>query len=317
MKKIKFVGALIVLLLIILAFFSKYISTQNSTNINLLKTINEQKAFTQEISKNIFYIYKNNSASTKELDKIIKAFIENMNNNDNGLERVESKEIKEQTQRIVLLWNEFYFLVQNFRDKSKLNNPYSNIILEKIVNDIYKKNLVLVMEFNKLIRIHKEYFDSVKERNKFIQIFLFAILLTLLIYLFTQLQDLLLFMQKFLQTSKKIIQRSTVRGIEPIELNPKLDAVSKASNDFNFLIHKIDEAVELSQCSMQNTTDALEQIEKNIEDLLELIDTMDEQNSLDKELIKKENIMIEALEEVSSSMQKLQILKKNLEKFKK
>jgi hypothetical protein len=317
MKKIKFVGALIILLFVVLAFFSKHIAMQNSANINLLKTINEQKAFTQEISKNIFYIYKNKSASTKELDKIIKAFIENMNNSNNGLEKIESKEIKEETERIVLLWNEFYFLVQNFRDKSKLNNPYSNIILEKIVNDIYKKNLILVMEFNRLIKIHKKYFDSVKERNKIIQILLFVILLTLLIYLFTQLQDLLLFMQKFLQTSKKIIQRSTVRGIKPIELSPKLEAVSKASDDFNFLIQKIDDSVNLSAASLQNSTESLEQIEKNIEDLLELIDTMDEQHSLDKELIKKENIMIEALEEVSSSIQKLQILKKDLEKFKK
>jgi methyl-accepting chemotaxis protein len=124
-------------------------------------------------------------------------------------------------------------------------------------------------------------------------------------------------MQKFLQTSKKIVQRSTVRGIKPIELISKSETVSKASDDFNFLIQKIDDAVSLSVASLQNSTESLEQIEKNIEDLLELIDTMDEQNNLDKELIKKENIMIEALEEVSNSIQKLQIIEKHLEKFKK
>jgi hypothetical protein len=318
MNKIKFVALLILVLLITLAFFSKYISMQNSDNLNLLKTINEQKAFTQEISKNIFYIYKNKNASTEELDKVIRLFIENMNNHDNGLESIESEEIKQETQHIVLLWNEFYFLVQSFRDKKKLeNNPYTNIVLEKIVNKIYKKNLKLVLEFNKLIEIHKKYFDAIKERNKFIQIFLFAILITLLIYLFTQLQDLLLFIQKFLQTSKSIVQRSTVRGVEPITLKPKLDVVSKASDDFNFLIQKINKSIDLATESMQNSTQSLEQIENNIEDLLELIDIMDNENSLDKELIKKENIMIEALDEVSSSIQKLQILKKSLENFKK
>jgi hypothetical protein len=318
MNKIKFVGALIVVLLVILALFSKYISTQNSTNLNLLKTINEQKAFTQEISKNIFYIYKNKNSSTKELDKIMRLFIENMNNHENGLESVESEEIKRETQHIVLLWNEFYFLVQSFRDKSKLeNNPYTSIILEKIVNKIYKKNLRLVMEFNRLIEIHKYYFDAVKEKNKYIQLFLFAILFTLLIYLFTQLQDLLLFIQKFLQTSKGIVQRSTVRGVEPITIKPKLDAISKASDDFNFLIQKINESVNHATESMQNSTNSLEQIESNIEDLLELIDIMDENNSLDKDLIKKENIMIEALEEVSNSLQRLKVLKQNLENFKK
>jgi len=317
MNKIKLVGALILAVLILLAFFSKHISTQNSNNLNFLKTINEQKAFTQEISKNIFYIYKNKDASTKELDKIIRAFIENMNNHDNGLDSVESQEIKKETQNIVLLWNEFYFLVQSFRDKSKIDNPYATIVLEKIVNDIYKKNLILVIEFNKLIKIHKQYFDGLKEKNKFIQISLFTILLILLIYLFTQMQDVLIFMQKFLQTSKSIIQRSTVKGVQPIELKPKVDAVSKASDDFNFLITKINQSIDLSIESMQNSTNYLEQIEKNIEDLLELIAAMESDGNLDKELIKKENIMIEALDELSSTSQKLQILKKNLENFKK
>ena len=317
MNKIKFVAALILILLVVLALFSKHIATQNSVNLNLLKTINEQKAFTQEISKNIFYIYKNKDASIKQLDRSIALFIENMNNRDDTLHSIDADELKKETKQIVILWNDFYLLVQNFRDKNRMSSPYGSIILEKIVNDIYKKNLELVTEFNKIIVMHKRYFDTIKERNRAIQITLFIIILALLLYLFTQLKELILFMQKFLQTSRNIIQKSTVKGVQPIELDPVSSDISEASEDFNYLVQKINNSMEISMQSMQQTTDSLEQVEENIEDLLELIATMHEQKNLDKELIKKEDVMIEALEELSSASQRLQTVQKNLKNFKK
>ena len=317
MNKIKFVAALILTLVVVLALFSKHIAKQNSTNLNLLKTINEQKAFTQEISKNIFYIYKNKDASTKQLDKTIQLFIENMNNKEDTLDTIDDDALKEETKQIVLLWNDFYLLVQNFRDKNKMSNPYGGIILEEIVKDIYNKNLKLVTEFNKIIAMHKRYFDTIKERNRVIQIILFVTILLLLLYLFTQLKDLILFIQKFLYTSKKIIQKSTVKGVEPIEIDPSLGDISEASGDFNYLIQKINNSMDVSLESVQRTSDSLEQVEENIEDLLELIAIMSDKNSLDKELIKKEDVMIEALEELSNILQKLQTVQKNLKNFKK
>ena len=317
MNKIKFVAALILTLVVVLALFSKHIAKQNSTNLNLLKTINEQKAFTQEISKNIFYIYKNKDASTKQLDKTIQLFIENMNNKEDTLDTIDDDALKEETKQIVLLWNDFYLLVQNFRDKNKMSNPYGSIILEEIVKDIYNKNLKLVTEFNKIIAMHKRYFDTIKERNRVIQIVLFVTILLLLLYLFTQLKDLILFIQKFLYTSKKIIQKSTVKGVEPIEIDPSLGDISEASGDFNYLIQKINNSMDVSLESVQRTSDSLEQVEENIEDLLELIAIMSDKNSLDKELIKKEDVMIEALEELSNILQKLQTVQKNLKNFKK
>jgi len=82
MNKIKFLSALIFVLSIILALYSKYMAQENDVSLNLLKVINEQKAFTQEISKNIFYIYNNKHASTKQLDESIAAFVENVNHKE-------------------------------------------------------------------------------------------------------------------------------------------------------------------------------------------------------------------------------------------
>jgi len=317
MTKIKFVGALIFILSLFLALYSKYISTQNEANIKLLKTINEQKAFTQEIAKNIFFIYRNKDISVKQLDESIKSFVHNMNNKDEILDEISSKDIKKESEKIIYLWNDFYLLVQKFRDAYRVQNGYTNLVIEKLVRDIYDKNLKLVVKFDKLIKMHKKYFDEVNNKNKIIQIILFIILLVLLVYFFTQLKDLIKFIQKFLNTSKKIVQKSTVIGIEPIKETTNIVDVTQAVDDFNFLVEKIDKSIDYSSESIQNTSNSLECIEKNIEDLLELIETMDEENKLDKELVKKEDILIEALEELSSSLQKLKSFKINLSNFKK
>ena len=318
MTKIKLLGALIFILSIILALYSKHIATQNDANLVLLKTINEQKAFTQEISKNIFYMYKNKDASTKQLDESIKSFVKNMNQREELLNEIFSDDIELQTDKIVKLWNEFYLLVQKFRDISKVkSNTYTSIITEKLVRDIYDANLKLVVEFNKLIEMHKEHFDAFMNISKAIEIVLFVLLLGLLIYFFTQLKDVIAFIQKFLNTSKKIVKKSTVQGVEPIETLTNVEDVSQAVNDFNFLVEKIDKSIDYSSEAIENASNSLEMIEENIDDLLELMETMDKQNSYDKELIKKEDILIETLEELSSSLQKLQKLKKDLSNFKK
>lgn len=317
MNKIKILSVLIFVLSLILALYSKHVSEQNDANLRLLKTINEQKAFTQEISKNIFYIYNNRHASTKQLDESIKAFVQNVNNKEEILQDLDNADIQGQIQKIIELWNNFYLLVQKFRDINSIHNGYINIIQEKLVNDIYNANLDLVVAFDRLIAMHKEYFDSVKEQHRAIQITLFITLLILLVYLFTQLKDILGFMQRFLQTSKKIIQRSTVKGIKPINTEVNVKDVFKAANDFNFLIQKINNSIDISEGSLQQSIDSLEAIEKNIEALIDLIAAMQTDGALDKELIKKEDILIETLDELSLSAQKLQNLKENLDNFKK
>jgi len=317
MNKIKIVSALIIVLLIALAFFSKYAAEEEKNNRELVKIVDEQKAFTQEIAKNIFYLYKNQNSSFEEFDKSLRHFVQKMNSKKDLFDQQEAEEIKIETDRIALLWNDFYLLVQNFRDKSKIRTPYTQLLLDKMIHDIYRKNLNLVEALNRLIEVHKNYFNTVKKRNQTIEIILFSLIITLLLYLFTQLKEIILFMQKFLKISKNIIQKSTLKEIEPIELTPKVDLVCKASNDFNFLVEKIIQSIDISTKSMQNTTASLEQIEKNIEDLLELIAVMDDENSIDKELIKKEDILIESLDAISSSVKKLQKLQDNLQNFKK
>jgi len=312
-RKIKIIGALTFFISIILIILFNHINTQNAQNSNLIKTINQQKAFTQEISKNIFYISKHKDASTKQLNDSIKYFLSNMENRDDNLQEITSHEIKQQSLKIMKLWNEFYISVQRFKDQKKITTTYSNILLEKTVVDIYNQNLKLVVEFDKLLKISKEYINSQLSTYKNIQYSLFLVLVFLLLYLFTQLKSLLEFMQKFLNTSKKIITNSSIQELKRIDIDTKTEDVSEATSNFNQLVQNINESVEFSSQYLEHSYKSLEIVENKIEDLMELIYAMEDNKQIDEELTKKEDALIQSLEELTSSAQKLKNLKTDLE----
>ncbi len=313
MTKIKIVGAFIFILSIVLAILFNYTSRQNNFKNEFLSDTNTQKAFTQEISKNIFYLYKNKDASYNELDNYIKKFSQHMNNKDQTYSKVSTVQIDKQNKIIIKQWNEFYLSVQNFRDQSKTTAAYSNIILEKTVNDIYNKNLMLIVNLNKLIELHHSYFDSKLTNYKTIQSILFASLVILLIYLFTQIKVILSFIQKFIHTSQKIKTNASIKDLAHIKVDNNSSEILKATNNFNFLVDKIDKSINNSTLSIQHSIQSLEIIENNIEDLLELVDTMDENGNIDKDLTKKEDTLIQSLEELTTSQHNLQALKADLD----
>ncbi|MCK9492249.1 MAG: hypothetical protein M0Q24_09165 [Sulfurimonas sp.] len=313
MTKIKVVGILIFILSITLGLLTSQISKQNRSNNNFLDLLNSQKAFTQDIAKNIFFIYKNRNTSTKELDTSIKIFVQNMKDRQGLIEEGKSVQITNKTQNINLLWNNFYLLVQTFRDKSKITSPYSNILLEKMVNDIYHANIELVVKFDELIKMHNTEYEKNNHSSRTLQYTLFVVLVMLLFYLFTQLKSLLYFMQKFLLTSKRIITNSSIKELEPIKVKNDNKEILQASNNFNFLIEKINRSIENSSHSIEHSFSSLYQVENNIENLLELIYTMQESLPIDKELTKKEDALIDSLEELTTSAKKLQDLKSDLD----
>jgi len=315
MNKIKIVGALVFTLSISVAILFNYVNEQNKISTTLLDTINKQKAFTQEIAKNIFYIYKNKNASTVQLDQSIKSFISNMNSRDTKLEKINSTAIKTQSDKILLLWNNFYLEVQKFRDLNKTTALYSDILLEKHVNNIYNINLDLVVEFNKLITIHKTELQNKLTNYKNIEYLLFFLLVMLLIYLFTQIKVILSFVQKFLITSKKIISNSSVKELKPIEeeTTSSNTSIIDATDNFNFLVKKINSSVKHSSLSIEHSYKSLESLESSIEDLIELLYIMENDKIIDKELTKKEDAIIQSLEELTTSTQRLKELKIDLD----
>ncbi len=312
MNKIKVITILIFIVSIFLIIISNSISKNNKINNNILATINKQKAFTQEISKNIFYIYKNKNTSPSQITSEVKYFTKDINNNKDK-DSFLSNDITKQNHKIISLWNKFYLKVEAFKNLKKVKTAYSNIILDKILKDIYNLNLKLVVEFDKLIDIQQTKFQTTMKTKKTIQYILYLILLLLLLYLFTQQKNTITFIQKFLNTSKNIIKNSTIRELKPIEADGVNEEILQATNNFNFLVQKINTSIENSSQSIKHSYNSIEFIEKNIEELLELFYEMQDNKEFDKEMTRREDILIQSLEELTTSATKLQNLKKDFD----
>ena len=303
MKKIKIIGALIFILSITLALLFSHTSKEIANHSIILNTINEQKDFTQEISKNIFYIYKNQSNSTQTLDDSIKKFLKNMKDKEH---------YSQNSIQIIKLWNTFYLHVQHFRDQIKNKSIYSNILIEKSIKDIYNTNLELIIEFDNIITTKQKNFNNRQNIYRIVQYMLFGILVLLLLYIFTQIKIIMTFVQKFLSASKSIIKNSSIRELKPIEIDNTISDISQAKNNFNTLVIEINSSISYASHSIEHSCKSIEIVEQNIEDLVELIYTMNE-TARDKELRKKEDAVIQSLEELSTATRKLKNLKDDLD----
>jgi len=302
MKKIKIIGAFIFIFSVILAFMFNYTEQENTIHKKFIKNIKDQKDITQDISKHIFYIYRNKDTDTTSLTNSIKSYLKNINNRENELHK---------DKNIIKLWNNFYLQVQHFRENIKIRSTYSNILLEKNINDIYNINLKLIIEFNKVIKNEENKFSKIQNILIKIQYILFATLVLLLLYLFTQLKSLVSFVQDFLFKSKDIIKNSSIKELKPINIDDKNYDVFKAENNFNTLVSKINISVKNSTKSIEHSHKTLEILELHVEELLDFIYDMNN-NKTNNELRQKEDAIIQSLEELSSTKQKLKNLENDL-----
>jgi len=302
MNKIKIVGALVFVLLIVLAVLSGFIANENRENSASLNFIHEQKAFTQEISKSIFYTYRNGEKESKTLDVAIKKYITNAKVNETEFT---------QNRVITTLWNIFYADVQKFENQQKITTGYNSVITAKLVNRIYHNNVLLVNEFDKLIALKQGKYNDDIDTYKQIQYVLFVVLILLLIYLFTQVREVIEFIHKFSKTSNSIIKNATIKGVEPLEIKPKESKLKEITKNYNQLVARINSSIEHTSKSINITTKSLEEVEQNIENFMELLATMEDKQS--DEVLKKEDVVIEVLEKLGSLNERLNQLRVELD----
>jgi len=298
MNRIKVVGGLIFILSVALAILSNSIAKQNRANIISLERITDQKAFTQEVAKSIFYLYQKRDSSSKIIEESISKFLER------------DKEIF-YNQKITKLWNRFYAKVAQFRKEQTLLTPYSSIVSDRVVNDIYNINIELIVAFDRLIETKESAYHQSIEKFKKIQRVLFISLIILLIYLFTQVREVIEFIHKFSKTSNSIIQNSTIKGVEPLEIKTKEIELKEITQNYNHLVERINSSIEHSSKSINITTKSLEEVEQNIENFMELLATMEDKQS--DEVFKKEDVVIEVLEKLGSLNETLKQLRVELD----
>lgn len=260
MNKIKIIGILILISSLTLAIISHYIYKQNNINNSLVDTMNEQKAFIQDISKNVFYIYKNKDCPTKQLDKSINNFLNNMNKR---LKSISSNLVKRQSDKIIILWNQFYQNVEKFKKQNKVITAYTDILLEKTVKDTYNLNLILVIEFDKLIYLHKQQHNNILRNYTNLQYGLFIILLFTLSYL-------LIYMSKITNNINILIKKidTTIKSIVQIENN--VEIVLESIDEDNLEQIEKEDAIIESLEELINSQIKLKNLQINLENLIKL-----------------------------------------------
>jgi len=301
MRKIKIVGGVILLLSMILIVLATLIVQEHQKERSILSFISEQKSFTQEISKSIFYAYHRDEHATAVLDETVKRYLDHVRLTDIEIPPRES---------ITLLWNIFYADVQQFRNQQRVITGYNSVVTAKLVNRIYHNNVLLIQEFDTLIEEQQRFYTQRLKRYKIIEYLLFGILIGLLLYLFSQIHWVMAFIQKFSRTSREILDNASIEGLHPIEVQGADALLGEAQANHNLLVEKIDHAIAHADHSMLQSTQALEEVARHIEDFMTLVSSMQEEQS--EILFEKEDAVIDSLETLMSLRQKLKHLRKDL-----
>ena len=298
MKKIKIIGFFIVVVSILLIFISHTISQLQEQEKSALSVVEKQKSYTQDISKAILYTQRHQKTLPKGIDKTIYDLF-------GTLHRGQADDRK-----IDRIGQEFYRLINEFKYLYVKNIPYYTTIMEKEINDIYKKSMELIMALNQRAATIKQYYEKEIHRYRLFQYALFALLLLLLVYIFTQMDEVIRFVQKFTRTSERILEKSSLKGLEPMELGTHNTDLSVATHNFNTLVSNIDSSIKIATDSTAHTAEMLESVEENIELLLSLLYEMSEDER--ESLYKKEEAIIESLEKLMELTSYLKKLKKEL-----
>jgi len=303
MKKIKIIGFLIFLLSVLFILLFNTRSAKEQTFAKTISLINKQRSNTQEIAKTIFYAHRNKKALPGTIDSHMYSFLSNL----------KSPSEKKSNLVIQRLGQAFFALVNQFKYIYTDNIPYSILILDKLVNNIYKKNMELVVAFNQEIaRLEKQHSHTMRMYT-IIQYLLLALLIPMLLYIFTQVDEIIQFIQKFAKTSDRIIEKASIKGVAPIEIQSQNIDLYTAAGNFNSLVASIDESLKIATVTTENSINALEIVERNIELLISLVYEMQEEERED--IYKKEDAVIESLETLMGLAQHLKFLKKDLKKL--
>ena len=91
------------------------------------------------------------------------------------------------------------------------------------------------------------------------------------------------------------------------------ECLKEATENFNYLVEKIDLSIVYAQESIGHTTIALDEVEQKIEDLMTLISQMQEEKS--DALYQKEDAVIDSLETLMNLTNQLENLQQDLNKL--
>jgi len=318
--KIKALGALLIVLMLSVITTTIYLNKQNEKDALVINIAGKQRMLTQKISKNIFYIYYSNNKDFSELDMAVKKFISGLKilrygDDKKKIYPISTDEILRQQDKIEKLWDTFYTNIQNFKRYTNSNLDKKKE-LKEIVNAIYKDNVVLLNNVDKLVTM---YTNNSEYKTNSIKLFQYSsgfIILMLFLYSLIQLKSIESHAIAFMQYSKKIINNEDTSKLEPLKLQQESETeIIEVSDTINCFIQKVNSAMDHSSEALLQSQRASSKLEELTDEFDSIINGLKNSSQAHKYLNNSEDIVIESTEELINSTKRLSNLKVELEKL--
>ena len=317
--KIKFIGILFIVLMTSIIATTIYLNEKNKKDALLINIAGKQRMLTQNISKNIFYIYHNNTDSFSELDTSTIEFIYNLNslkegNSLTGISKVPNDEIAKQLAKVEVLWNHFHKNIDEFKDLIQKSDKNNDEILKNIVTAVYSNNTVLLAEVENLVSMYTIHTERKSDYLRYIQYIFAIIIIFLMIYSFSQLKSMEENAKRFFEESKRIMENDDNEFLVPIKIEAEEEIV-EATDTINCFINKINSAMTYSANAIEHSKNASIKLEEITDEFDKVIDELTNSADISKQLNKSEDIVIQSQENLMNSTKKLQELKNELDKL--
>ena len=315
--KIKVIGILFALLMTSIIATTIYLNNKNEKDAMIINIAGKQRMLTQNISKNIFYLYSNPKSSQNELDTSIEEFIYNLESLKGGNSLSKLKEspniqIDRQMLQIEYLWSIFYQNIVKF--KELIQNNSNKQELQNIVNIIYETNPELLYEVDALVSLHTINSEQKIRFLKNSQYFFAILILFLIIYSFLELKTMEKNALRFLEESKKVMEQNFEEPLKPLKIEAEGELV-EASNIFNRFLNKINSAIIDSNSALEQSKNASYKLEEISNEFDEIINEIQNKSEISKQLNRSEDIAIQTQEQLLHSSKRLNELKNELEKI--
>ena len=317
--KIKFIGILFLVLMISIISTTIYLNNKSKKDALIINVAGKQRMLTQNISKNVFYLYYIKNGVHTELDNSVIEFVYNLNslkdgNNLIGIEKAPTDLIAKQLAKVEIMWNTFYQNIENFKKLNNKEDALSQNELKKTIEAIYNTNTTLLNEVDNLVSMYTVYSEEKMNYLKYAQYFFALIIIALIIYSFSQLKAMEENAKRFLEESKKIIEQDIDEPLSPIKIEAENEIV-EATNTLNCFIQKINSAVTYSANAIEQSKNASQKLEELSEEFDLIIDGLKNSADISKQLNKSEDIVIQSQEDLVNSTKRLQELKNELDKI--
>ena len=315
--KIKVIGILFALLMTSIIATTIYLNNKNEKDAMIINIAGKQRMLTQNISKNIFYLYSNPKSSQNELDTSIEEFIYNLESLKGGnslgkLKESPNMQIDRQMLQIEYLWSIFYQNIVKF--KELIQNNSNKQELQNIVNIIYETNPELLYEVDALVSLHTINSEQKIRFLKNSQYFFAILILFLIIYSFLELKTMEKNALRFIEESKKVMEQNFEEPLKPLKIEAEGELV-EASNIFNRFLNKINSAIIDSNSALEQSKNASYKLEEISNEFDEIINEIQNKSEISKQLNKSEDIAIQTQEQLLHSSKRLNELKNELEKI--